>query len=264
VLLLAHTLRREGAKRVVAVLPYLGYARQDRADPGESLGIAWMGELLRAVGVDRVLTVDVHSRQAAACFPMPLHSLSPARLFAEVLDNSGRQPVSLVAPDEGALERCEAVRRAAGFDTPLAYLRKQREAGGVTHGAVVGRVLRRVAIVDDILDTGETLLSACAHLGRAGAHEILVFATHGLFTGERWRELPTLGVRRIYTTDSVPTAAHRGGDLVEVLPLGRMVLDAFAAIAERQPARSAIAPPRPYAVERIEGPAPSEDSSVPA
>ena len=263
VLLLAHTLRREGAKRVVAVLPYLGYARQDRADPGESLGIAWMGELLRAVGVDRVLTVDVHSRQAAACLPMPLDSLSPARLFAEVLANSGRQPVSLVAPDEGALERCEAVRRAAGFDTPLAYLRKQRVAGGVTHGALVGRVLRRVAIVDDILDTGGTLLSACAELRRAGAREVVVFATHGLFTGERWRELPALGVQRIYTTDSVPRARQRGGEIVEVLPAGRMIVSAFAAIAERERTGLVAATSAPAEVERIEGPAPTEDSSVP-
>jgi ribose-phosphate pyrophosphokinase len=267
VLLLAHTLRREGARRVVALLPYLGYARQDRADPGRSLGAAWIGSLLQAAGVDEVLTIDVHSRQAAACFPIPVGSLSPAPLFASVLVKRGLTDLSVVAPDEGALGRCEEVIHAAGIRTPLAHLRKQRGPDGVTHSALIGRIMPRVAIVDDILDTGGTLVSACAALRRAGAREITVFATHGLFTGERWRELEGFGVQRIYTTDSIPTARERGGELVEVLPIGRLIVDAFTAISERQPklvaARTRTAR-RLSIIEEIAGPAPAEDSSLPA
>jgi ribose-phosphate pyrophosphokinase len=263
VLLLAHTLRREGARSVVAVLPYLGYARQDRAEPGESLGAAWAGDLLRSAGVDRVLTVDVHSREAVACFRIPLQSLSPAQLFAEVLADRGPSDLSVVAPDEGALERCDAVRHSAGIETPLAYLRKRHDADGVTHSALVGTVTRRVAIVDDILDTGGTLLSACAELRHSGAKEILVLVTHGLFTGERWRELPAVGVQRIYTTDSVPLAGKRGGEIVEVLPVGAMLLEAFEALAERLAVTVPHLTTIPAAVERIEGPAPAEDSSLP-
>ncbi len=231
VLALAHTLVREGAQRVVALLPYLGYARQDQAERGQSLGAAWAGDLLRAVGVERVLTLDVHSRRAAACFPMRVDSLSPAPLFADVLMQRGLTDVSVVAPDEGALERSDAVIRAAGIRAPLAHLRKRRDATGVTHNSLVGEISSRVAIVDDILDTGGTLISACAALRRAGAQEIYVFVTHGLFTGERWRELPALGVRRIFTTDSIPTARERAGDIVEVLPAARPILDCYAAIA---------------------------------
>jgi ribose-phosphate pyrophosphokinase len=267
VLLLAHTLKREGARRVVALLPYLGYARQDRADAGQSLGSAWAGDLLRAAGFDRVVTIDIHSRRAAACFPMPLESLSPAPLFAKVLVERGLTDVSIVAPDEGALERGEAVSRAAGILTPLAYLRKRRDADGVTHGELVGRVAPRVAIVDDILDTGGTLLSACVELRRAGAHEITVFATHGLFTGRRWRELSALGVRRIYTTDSVPAVGQRGGDMVEVLSVGSLIVEAFSAIADDQPEQAAAAARTTSGfavIEQIGGPAPAEDSSLPA
>jgi ribose-phosphate pyrophosphokinase len=265
VLLLAHTLKRQGARRVVALLPYLGYARQDRADPGQSLGAAWAGDLLGAAGVEEVLTLDVHSRQAAACFPMGLHSLSPARLFAEALVSRGLSDVSVVAPDEGALDRCDAVIHAAGIRAPLAHLRKRRDAGGVTHSSLVGTVTSRVVIVDDILDTGGTLVSACAALRQAGAQEIFVFVTHGLFTGERWRALPALGVRRIYTTDSTPAARERAGDLVEVLPVGGLILEGFAALADRRERAAAPAPTaRRSFIETIEGPAPGEDSSLPA
>jgi ribose-phosphate pyrophosphokinase len=232
VLALAHTLKREGAREVVALLPYLGYARQDRAEHGQSLGAAWAGDLLRAAGVDRVLTLDVHSSLAAACFPMPVDSLSPAALLAEVLMRRGLADISVVAPDEGAVGRAEAVIRAAGMqDTALAALHKRRDVSGVAHGSLTGVISSRAVIVDDILDTGGTLVSACTALRRAGVREIDVFVTHGLFTGERWRELPGLGVQRIYTTDSLPAGRERGGSIVEVLPACGLILDAFAGIA---------------------------------
>ncbi len=264
VLLLAHTLKREGAGRVLALLPYLGYARQDRADIGESLGIAWAGDLLRAAGVEEVITLDLHSRRAAACFGVSMRSVSPASLFADALTRDGLGELSVVAPDEGALERCEAVAQAAGIHTPIAYLRKRRDRDRVSHSELVGEVMPRVAIVDDILDTGATLLSACAELRRAGVREITVCATHGLFTGERWRELFSLGVRRIYATDTIPAARTHADAIIQVLPAGRLMLEAFAMAAERQaqPARRATRRAG-SAVERIEGPAPAEDSSVP-
>lgn len=227
VLLLAHTLKREGARRVVALLPYLGYARQDQAEPGQSLGAAWVGALLAGAGVDEVVTVDVHSPQAADCIPLPVRSLSPAGVFADALRHQELTEVTVVAPDEGALSRCEAVARAAGIEAPVAHLRKHRDARGVTHSALVGEITPRIVIVDDILDTGGTLLSACRALRRARALEITVMVTHGLFTDERWRELPALGVQRIYATDSLPGAGERGGGTVEVLSLASLIVDAL-------------------------------------
>jgi ribose-phosphate pyrophosphokinase len=239
VLLLAHTLKRNGARRVVALLPYLGYARQDRAEPGQSLGAAWAGDLLRAAGVDQLLTIDVHSRLATTCFPIPLDSLSPAVVFADALRQGGLTDVCVVAPDEGALERSGAVVRAAGIRTPPAHLHKVRDADGVTHSSLEGTITSRVVIVDDILDTGGTLLSACAALRQAGAKEISVLVTHGLFTGQRWRELPALGVRRIYTTDSIPAAQQPAWELVEVLQVAGLIVDAFAEIANSPPEHAA-------------------------
>src|SRR5579862_2524939 len=110
-LLLCHTLKKEGAADVTALLPYLAYARQDKEEVGKSLGIAWIGELLRASGVDRVVSVDVHSPSVSGFFPIPLLSLSPAPLLAEEIVRLSLHEATIVAPDEGARERCEAVRQ---------------------------------------------------------------------------------------------------------------------------------------------------------
>lgn len=226
-LLLADTLKRAGARRVVALLPYLGYARQDRAQSGRSFGAAWAGALLGAAGIDEVVTVDIHSSAAQACFPVPVVSLSPAPLFAAELRRESLVGLTVVAPDEGAIERCQAVADAAGVAAPVAHLRKHRTMEGVVHTELVGDVGPRAVIVDDILDTGGTLLSACAQLCRAGAQEISIMATHGTLSGERWRELPAAGARRIQLTDTIPDVTAKVGDAIEVLSIIPLLLEAL-------------------------------------
>lgn len=230
-LMLADTLKREGARRVVALLPYLGYARQDRAQAGRSFGATWAGALLAAVGVDEVVTVDIHSASAQACFPMPVVSLSPAPLFAAELRRGSLVDLTVVAPDEGAIERCKAVADAAGLAAPVAHLRKHRTAEGVVHTELVGELGPRAVIVDDILDTGGTLISACAQLRRAGVREISIMATHGTLSGARWRDLPAAGAGRIQLTDTVPGVRARAGEAVEVLSITPLLMQALAAPA---------------------------------
>ena len=203
-LLLGHTLRTEGARSVTALLPYLGYARHDRAEAGKSRATAWVGELLRASGVAGVVTIDVHSDLVHSLFPMPVHSLSPARLFADEVAALALADPTIVAPDEGALDRCQAMRRLAGIERPLAHFAKTRTADGITHSTLHGTVGRQAVVVDDILDTGGTLVSVCEALQRAGVEDITIMATHGLFTGTRWERLWSLGVARIYCTDTTP------------------------------------------------------------
>lgn len=206
-LLLSHTLKKEGARRVTACLPYLGYARHDRAEPRKSRATAWLGEILRASGVDAVVTIDVHSPLVHELFPIPVRSLPSAALFAPFVVEGGFGDPVIVAPDAGAVERCEAVRRAAGIAHPVAHLTKTRTPEGVRHSTLHGTVGPQVVLVDDILDTGGTLVSACEALQAAGAREIRVMTTHGLFTGAGWQRLWSLGASRIYTTDSTPLPA---------------------------------------------------------
>lgn len=202
-LLLCHTLAKDGAMKITAVLPYLAYTRQDKNKSGQSQATTWVGTICQASGINEIITVDIHSQEAIADFPVPVISLSPAELFAdEIVKNEWRQ-VTLVAPDEGAIARCEAVRTHAEMSQPLAYFHKQRTPEGI-QVALTGEIGTNAIIIDDMLDTGSTLVACCEALQRAGATAITVMVTHGLFTGTAWQRLWSLGVQRIYCTDTLP------------------------------------------------------------
>jgi ribose-phosphate pyrophosphokinase len=221
-LLLSHTLKKEGAHRIIALLPYLAYARDEKQKAGESLATAWVGALLQASGVDEVITVDVHSAAVQERFPMQLVSLSPADLFAQELARLSLLNATIVAPDEGARERCQAVTRAAGLTGEVVVFKKRRTRDGVVHVNISGNVGQQAVIVDDILDTGGTLVSCCEQLRQRGVQDITILVTHGLFTGDLWRKLWSLGVQRIYCTDTLPQPPERTSGNVEtlsVLPL---------------------------------------------
>ncbi len=139
----------------------------------------------------------------------------------------GQRPEPAGAGAEGALDRCEAVRRAAAMEEPLAYFEKTRTTEGVRHSVLRGETGPQAVIVDDILDTGGTLVSSCEGLQRAGVAEIIVMVTHGLFTGSLWQRLWSLGVTRIYCTDTVPLppgVASTGVAVLSVAPLLREYL----------------------------------------
>ncbi len=221
-LLLSHTLKKEGARTLLALLPYLAYARDDKQKAGQSLATAWAGAVLQASGVDEVITVDVHSFIAQRLFPMPLVSLSPADLFAQEMKRLSLLNATIVAPDEGARNRCQAVARAAGIAEEVVVLEKKRTRQGVVHVNISGNAGQQAVIVDDILDTGGTLVSCCEQLRHRGVRDITILVTHGLFTGTLWLKLWTLGVKRIYCTDTVPLTKERPTENIRtlsVLPL---------------------------------------------
>ena len=232
-LLLAHTLKKEGARAVAAIFPYLAYARHDKDKPGESLATSWAGALARASGIGQVMTVDAHSERAMRLFPIPVLSLSPAEVFAEALNRYGLGNATIVAPDEGALDRCRAVCAAAGISNgKIPYFEKRRTETGITHTGPIGEVGRRAVIVDDILDTGGTLLSACERLKQAGVEDISVMVTHGLFTGDQWKKLWQLGVKRIFCTDSVPLPAGVDGNGIVKLSVAPLLERKLCVLAQ--------------------------------
>ena len=232
-LLLAHTLKKEGAFKLTAILPYLAYSRQDKLKRGESLATAWAGALLKTSGFDQVLTVDVHSQRDKQLFPIPLISLPTASLFAAAINNHRLNDAVIVAPDNGAVARCEAVKCAAGMPAgDTSRFEKQRTEKGIVHRGPLGKVGPRVVIIDDMLDTGGTLVSACEKLKQSKVEEIYILVTHGLFTGTKWTQLWSLGVKRIFCTDTVPLRAEINATDISILPVSALLHEKLSSMED--------------------------------
>jgi ribose-phosphate pyrophosphokinase len=197
------------------VIPYLAYARSDIPDAGGVQSIGVIGRALEGAGVDEVVTVDVHSARDIAIFPMPLISLSPAEPLAEAIaaDHTIDQ---VVAPDAGAFGRAREIAAALRAEDPL------------TAGQVSGA--RRVLVVDDVVDSGRTLLDCCTTLAAAGVEDIVIAVTHALFTGDA-RGLLELPVRAIFTTDTIPDVRRERPYLTRVVPIAPLI---HAALADRE------------------------------
>ncbi len=223
--LLSHTLKKDGSWKVTAFLPYLAYSRQDKEKPGESLAAAWVGSMLQASDVDEVLTIDVHSERDKQLFPIPLVSTFPVEIFANAVTKYQLTDATIVAPDHGAIPRCKAVSEALGRPIiGIPYFQKQRDEKGIKHSDLFGSIGPRVLIIDDILDTGATLVSACEKLLQAGASEIYIMVTHGLFTGTDWKDLWSLKVQRIFCTGTVPATKDILDECrITTLPIGPLL-----------------------------------------
>jgi ribose-phosphate pyrophosphokinase len=133
-LLLAHTLKKEGATRVTGILPYFAYSREDKVKPGQSAATAWTGAVLKASGFDEIWTVDLHSEQDRKLFPIAVQSLLPGSIFRESLTGLGLNGACFVSPDQGAIPRCQSMMSAAGMKSEnLVYFEKQRTERGIVH-----------------------------------------------------------------------------------------------------------------------------------
>jgi ribose-phosphate pyrophosphokinase len=219
--LLAYTLKSVGADSVVAVLPYLGYARQDRAHPTRAAGIGWVGKLLASAGVHSVVSIEIHSDKAVSLFPVPIISLSPAEMLARCTADLVDAETTVVAPDEGAIIRAKEYAVAAEIKH-VVHFEKER-IDGVVHRRLVGEVTKKAVIVDDILDTGSTLVSAAQQLVARGVEDIQCVVAHALFTGDGWRGLSALNVRGITCLDTVPAARETHDPDIRVIPCAPLI-----------------------------------------
>ncbi len=226
-LLLADAARRAGAARITGVIPYFGYARQDRRDRGgEPVGARLMADLL-STRLDRLITVDLHNPAIEGFFGLPVVRLSAVPLLAEALKPVEPEKMVLVAPDLGAVKLAQGY--ADILDLPVAYLHKVRESGRkVTVRRIIGSVEGKTPIiVDDMISTGGTIVKAAEALIREGAREeITVAATHGLLVGDCLERFSDLPIRRVLVTDSI-NQEGRGYDPLSVVGLARILAEAI-------------------------------------
>jgi ribose-phosphate pyrophosphokinase len=228
-LLLGDACRRAGAARVTAIMPYMGYARQDRRTTGrEPVGARVVADVLAVCGLQRIVAVDLHSSALEGMFTLPLEHLTAVPLLAARLHRGLPEDGVVVAPDLGAAKLADRYARQLGL--PVALVHKRRVSGAeVTVRGVTGEVRNRVPlVVDDMITTGATIEAAIQALLEAGCRpEITVAATHGLFVGDALQRLARLPIRRLLTTDSVRAPESKAFDM-ECVSLAPLLADAIS------------------------------------
>lgn len=222
-LALADACRRSSASCITAVVPYFGYARSDKRHGRRApIGASMVASVMQAVGIQHVVTVDLHAAQIEGFFHVPVDSLTAVPAMVHVLQEKLPAGIVVVSPDEGRFKMATDYARRLG--APVVVLHKERLDGAATSVVkVVGDVRGRPClIIDDMISTGGTIAEAVAALLREGARpEIIVAATHGLFVGKACERLSLPAIRAIYVTDSVPAPVEPrpGLNIVFLAPL---------------------------------------------
>jgi len=209
--LIADAARRNNAVKVVAVVPYLAYARQDKVFlKGEPISIEAVARMLKAAGVDSLLTVNVHQQNILTKFPLQAKSISAIRLLAEHFKQRGFKGAFALAPDKGAISIAEEAAKVLGGD--YGYLEKHRDryTGLVSVEKKEFDVKGKTAIIfDDMISTGGTIVAAANVLRELGAAKVYAACVHPLLVGEAERRIREAGVAEIVGTDSVPSPVSK-------------------------------------------------------
>ena len=198
-------LKRGSARRITAVIPYFGYARQDRkSGPRTPISAKLVANLITVAGADRVLTIDLHAAQIQGFFDIPTDNLFAVPVFIEnILQNYNPKDLCIIAPDVGGVLRARAI--AKRLNTDLAIIDKRREAPGQSEVMnIIGEVKNRhCLLVDDIVDSGGTLCNAAETLIDAGAITVDAYVTHGVLSGGAVARVASSPLNSLVTTDSI-------------------------------------------------------------
>jgi ribose-phosphate pyrophosphokinase len=226
--------RRSSASRITAVIPYYGYARQDRKDkPRVPISAKLVANLLSAAGTNRVLTMDLHKAQIQAFFDIPVDHLFAAPVIIDYLARQNFGLVTIVSPDAGGAERARAY--AKRLDAELAIIDKRRTEDGTAEVMnVVGDVQGRVCVIsDDIVDTAGTIQGAANALRENGASRVLACAVHGVLSGPAIKRIETSPLDRMVVTNTIPLNGTKAAcEKVVVLSVARLLAQAIRSIHE--------------------------------
>jgi ribose-phosphate pyrophosphokinase len=204
-LLLIDAAKRASAYKVVAVMPYFGFARQDRKDkPRAAIGAKLVANLLSAAGVDRVMTMDLHADQLQGFFDVPVDHLYASSLFVPYLKSLELKNLTIAAPDMGGTKRANAYSRFMNTDMVIGY-KLRKKANVVEDIKVIGELRNKdVVIVDDMIDTAGTICLAADMMTREGASTVRVCATHAVMSGDSYERIDKSSIKEIIVTDTIP------------------------------------------------------------
>ena len=236
-LIIIDALRRASARRITAVIPYYGYARQDRkVGPRTPISAKLVANLITHAGVDRVLTLDLHAGQIQGFFDIPTDNLFAAPVITrDVRERFDLKKVIVVSPDVGGVVRARGL--AKRIDAPLAIIDKRRDRPGESEVMnVIGEVDGGICIlVDDIADSGGTLINAADALLEKGASEVYAYVTHGVLSGEAVGRVGTSRLKELVITDSImPTKTVNESKNVRVLSIATLLGEAISRTAAEE------------------------------
>ena len=233
-LLCIDALKRSSAKNITAVIPYFGYARQDRkVVPRTSISAKLVSNLITNAGADRVVTVDLHAGQIQGFFDIPVDNLFATPIFAKHIKKRIKSKnIICVAPDVGGVERARALGKK--LDVGLAIVDKRRPSPGKSQVMnVIGNVKNKICILtDDIIDSGGTIVNAADALMKRGAKEVHVYATHGVFSGDAVKKIKNSKIKNLVITDSIDSSDKlKKVRNIEVLSISILLAEAIKRIS---------------------------------
>ena len=233
-LLCIDALKRSSAKNITTVIPYFGYARQDRkVVPRTSISAKLVSNLITNAGADRVVTVDLHAGQIQGFFDIPVDNLFATPIFAKHIKRKIKSKnIICVAPDVGGVERARALGKK--LDVGLAIVDKRRPSPGKSQVMnVIGNVKNKICILtDDIIDSGGTIVNAADALLKRGAKEVHVYATHGVFSGDAVKKLKNSKIKNLVITDSIDSSDKlKKVRNIEVLSISILLAEAIKRIS---------------------------------
>jgi len=204
-LLMIDAAKRASAAEIIAVIPYFGFARQDRKDkPRVSIGAKLVADLLSASGVDRIITMDLHADQIQGFFNVPVDHLYASSLFIPFIQKMGLKDVIIASPDVGGTKRANTYSRLLGTEMVICH-KSRPKPNMISKMTLIGDVKGRdVIIVDDMIDTAGTITKAAGIMMDNGANSVRVFVAHGLFSDPAYERIENSVIKEVYTTDSIP------------------------------------------------------------
>ncbi len=223
-LLMIDAAKRASAYEVVAVIPYLGYARQDRKDkPRCAIGAKLVADLLTATGVDRVMTMDLHADQIQGFFNVPVDHLYASTLFVPYIKSLELENLTIAAPDMGGTKRANAYARFLKTEMVICY-KLRKKANIVEEIRVIGDVKDKdIVIVDDMIDTAGTICLAANLMKNEGARSIRVVITHPVLSGPAYERIDKSAITEICVTDSIPLRGQ--SDKIKVISIADLFAD---------------------------------------
>ena len=233
-LLCIDALRRSSAKSITAVIPYFGYARQDRkVAPRTSISAKLVSNLITNAGANRILTVDLHAGQIQGFFDIPVDNLFATPIFARhIKKNMNTNSIVCVSPDVGGVERARDLGRR--LNVGLAIIDKRRPAPGKSQVMnVIGNVNGKTCIIiDDIIDSGGTIVNAAEALINRGAKEVHVYITHGVLSGEAVDKIKKSRIKKLIITDTIDNSDKiKKAKNIEVLSISNLLAEAIKRIS---------------------------------